>query len=303
VIRTQMNVAFGSSMTGDISAFADFLKNRPESVSFTVDDGFRFDDNSYFRVLHQVEPPEILDIADRIIQHKDFYDLILAWNEKVLEHCPKAQFFPEAVCSWINRRKEEGAVYQPMDTATKQFAVSLITSDKTFCPGHKLRVDVYNALPESFGNLKVIKHMSPPRWPDKRTIIEPYMFHIGVENALHNNWFADKIVDAFIGMAVPIYWGCPNLDKYFNMDGVIRFNDVEECLSILKNLTPEDYTKRIPAMKDNFERAMKFVHTWDRIEEAIDKGILRKQQLNEQHTNAEITVRQLRRPKRPLCEG
>jgi hypothetical protein len=295
-----MNKAFGSSMTGDISFFAQHLKERKESVSFTVDDGFRFDDTSYFKVLHQVEPPEVLDIAEKIIANSRFYDLILAWNEKVLSNCSNAVFLPEAVCSWIARKKEKG-VYQACNTSTKTFAVSFLTSNKTFCPGHKLRCEIYDKLPDAFGELKVIKHMSPPRWPDKRTIIEPYQYHIGVENAIHNNWFADKIVDAFIGKAIPIYWGCPNLEKYFNMEGVIRFSEYSDLEKTLKSLTPSFYQSRLYAVEDNFNRAMKYVHTWDRIEEEITKGIERKKSLAPAPTRPD--VRQVLRIKRPLCQN
>jgi hypothetical protein len=296
-----MNKAYGSSMTGDISWFAQHIATRDQSVSFTVDDGINLSDTSDFRVLHQVEPPEVLDVVDKIIANHTFYDLILGWNERILKGCPNSVFLPEAVCSWIGR-SSGGSVYKA-DNVEKQFAVSFLTSSKAFCPGHKLRCEIYDMLPSAYGDLKVIKHMSPPRIPDKRTILVPYQFSIAVENAKHNNWFADKIVDCFVAKTLPIYWGCPNLNRFFNMDGVVCFNDCKDLPQILSSLTPDFYNSRLEAIEDNYTRVLQYVHTWDRIEEEITKGIERKQRLNLQHeeikppaTTREIPPRAIRRP-------
>ena len=282
-----MNVVYGSSMTGDISWFGGKLRQREMNVSFTVDDGFNFSDTADFRVFQQVEPPEVLNITEKLIRNHKFYDLIMTWNERVLTECPNAQFLPEAPCSWLPRERAENSVYQQPDVNSKTFTASFLTSDKTFCPGHKLRVDIYNSLKPSYGDLQIVKHMSPPMWDNKQTIVEPYQFHIAVENAMHNNWFADKIVDAFIGKSIPLYWGCPNLDKFFNMDGVIRFYTLSELEARLNSLTPEFYKEHFYAVEDNYRRAMNYVHTWDRIEEAITEGIQKKKDKQTQHDNAE----------------
>jgi hypothetical protein len=142
--------------------------------------------------------------------------------------------------------------------------------------------------------------MSPPRIPDKRTILEPFQFSIAVENAMHNNWFADKIVDCFIAKTVPIYWGCPNLDQYFNMAGVIRFSSYEDMEQKIAALTPEVYGTMLTAVEDNFTRALQYVHTLNRIDEKITEGIANKQRLNLQHTEAVPQPRQVRLPARPI---
>lgn len=193
-------------------------------------------------------------------------------------------------------------MHQPCSTENKQFAVSFLTSNKAFCPGHQLRVEIYDLLKESYGDLKVVKHMSPPRIDDKRTILEPYQFSVAVENAMHRNWFADKIVDCFVAKTVPIYWGCPNLPDFFNMDGVILFEGLHDLPSVLEKLTPETYAKMLPAVEDNYTRSLQWVHTWDRIEAEIDKAIENKKKHNLQH--AEIPVVEEKRNlriKRPLC--
>jgi hypothetical protein len=95
------------------------------------------------------------------------------------------------------------------------------------------------------------------------------MFHIGVENTKHNNFFTEKITDAFLTRTLPIYWGCPNLGEYFNMDGVITFQTVDELISIINKLTPEFYESKKEAMEENFQLALQYNEYLPRIVSTI----------------------------------
>jgi len=106
---------FKSNSIGDLTYFADKLRERETSVSITFDDGFDFTDKSEVRIYVQLEPPEVMDYIhktefpqvkqttfEQLIENKFFYDLILAWHEAVLNACPNAVFFPAALCTWID---------------------------------------------------------------------------------------------------------------------------------------------------------------------------------------------------------
>lgn len=97
-------LVFKSSSVGDLTVFTEGLSDQELSVSITYDDGFNFtEDTAHFKVLVQLEPPEVLDVIDKIIEYHERYHLILAWHEKVLERCPNAVFFPAALCTWIDK--------------------------------------------------------------------------------------------------------------------------------------------------------------------------------------------------------
>lgn len=67
----------------------------PVPVSITFDDGFNFEDRADFKVYVQIEPPEVIQgVIEKLIDNKNFYDLILAWDEKVLRQCKNSVFFP-----------------------------------------------------------------------------------------------------------------------------------------------------------------------------------------------------------------
>ena len=313
---------YTSSSIGPCPTLCDNFLQREETTSITWDDGFHFEDPSYFRTFHQCEPIEVFDIVDRIIAAQGHYDLILAWNERILDACPQARFITESACSWMDRKSHgsvapflhyfEGhglssisptiAKYEACDVGRKKFQVAFITSSKRMFPGHRLRQEIYERLPERLGELSVWKHRSPPYLGDKREKFEESQYVITPENSRHNNYYSEKIVDCFIAKAIPVFWGCPNIGKHFNEDGIICFENCDEMLSKLKELTPEYYHSRREAIEENHQRALLGVHQWDLIENAISNGIAKKKETGSQHTDyaPPVVYRAVSRLNRPL---
>jgi glycosyl transferase family 10 (putative fucosyltransferase) len=286
---------FTSSSIGPCPDLYKNFFNRPEQVSITWDDGFNFSDDSWFRVHHQCEPPDVLNIIDKLIANHKFYDLILAFDERVLRACPNAKFLTESACSWLPRkwgttdpfgtmRYENGVLhknpvvmeYAGCDVSAKCFEVSFLTSSKGSLPGHILRQEIFQKLPAVVGHLPTWKHRSPPVIDDKRTILEPYMFSIVPENSRHSGYYTEKIVDCFVAKTIPIYWGCTDIAKHFNIDGVIQFDGYADLLDKLNGLTPEFYQSRKSVIEENFRIALKGCCQWNLIEDYIDEGILKK---------------------------
>ena len=289
-------LCFTSSSIGPCPTLCDNFLQREQTTSITWDDGFRFDDKSWFKTFHQCDVPEYFPgLAARIVEVHKFYDLILAWDERILRECPNSVFITESACSWLprkwnaidpfgNMRYENGEMhknpvamkYDGCDVSAKRFAVSFLTSSKRQFPGHILRQEIFERMPNSIGNLEVWKHRSPPIIPDKRTVLEPYMFSIVPENSRHSGYYSEKLIDCFIAKTIPVYWGCTNICNLFNMDGIVQFESYEDMLSKLQGLTPEFYHSRWKAIEDNFSKALQGVHQWDLIENAITEGIAKK---------------------------
>jgi hypothetical protein len=292
-------VCYTSSSIGPCPDLHKNFLQREETVSIAWDDAMDStrQDNSFLRVMHQCEPPEVLDVIDRLIENHKYYDLILAWDERVLRACSNSVFITESACSWLPRKWDtvdplghmnygDGVVhknpvvmhYEGCDVSRKRFAVSFLTSSKRMFPGQILRQEIYENLPEKIGELDVWKHRSPPVISDKRTVLEPYMFTVIPENTQHNGYYSEKVVDSFVARTFPLYWGCPNLAEYFNPDGFMTFSDYGDLIGKLESLSPEFYQSRKSAIEENFRIALKGVHQWDQIEEAISDAIRRKHQ-------------------------
>jgi len=165
--------------------------------------------------------------------------------------------------------------YDGCDASKKKFEVSFLTSSKGSLEGHALRQQIYDRLP-ALENIPVWKHRSPPIIDDKRTILEPYMFSIVPENSRASGYYTEKIVDCFIAKTIPVYWGCTDIAKHFNTDGIIQFENYDDLITKLQSLTPDFYHDREPAIQENFRRALQGVHQWNKIEDYIAEGIANK---------------------------
>ena len=85
---------------------------------------------------------------------------------------------------------------------------------------------------------------------DKLEGYKDYRFTIVIENCNHDNYYTEKITDAFATGTIPVYWGTDNVFEVFNPDGIIRLTDDFD----FSELTEELYQEKLDAVKDNFER-------------------------------------------------
>jgi hypothetical protein len=100
-------------------------------------------------------------------------------------------------------------------------------------------------------------------------MLEEFQYTIAVENAIYQNYFTEKIVDAFATKTVPIYCGCPNIGDFFNKDGIIELNSEKPIQEALSELKPEDYAKRHDAIEDNYQRSLKYLSRTESFVQAI----------------------------------
>jgi hypothetical protein len=132
--------------------------------------------------------------------------------------------------------------------------VSIIASFKRQTDGHRLRHDVIHALGD-----KMDVYGNGYRKIDNKLIgLKDYRFSIVIENTKQNFYFSEKLLDCFVTGTVPIYWGCPSIDKFFNKDGIITFNHMDDLNAILNNIDENFYDTMKVAVKNNFDTAMKY---------------------------------------------
>jgi len=215
-------------------------------------------------ILVLIEPPSILSINDLVRDNYKLWDLILTWNEDLLD-LPNAQKFIFGSC-WIDQE-----TFEP----NKDKYVSFNTSDKNWAPGHKLRQQIWDGLEEAedLNGFGIIKHKSPPRIPTKDFLFETAKYHIVVENEQRNNWITEKLIDCFASKTIPIYWGTSNIGEYFNTDGMIIFNTIEELKDILDNLDEKFYDDRVDIINENFERSKEYWDFHARVRKTIEDYI------------------------------
>jgi hypothetical protein len=214
-----------------------------------------------YRVLVQCEPPPIfIAFKNMVYEHQHKFDLILAYDPRLLLLPHSREFIP--VGSWINDVGLE-----------KTDQISFLMSSKIFTSAHRMRFQILREVEgkNKLGEFDFFMHRSPPSVPNKDQFFTNAKFHIACENHVMENMFTEKLLDCFKTLTVPIYYGCANIEKYFDTRGIFRFNTIEEFRHIIANITPDTYSVMLPYVMENYELSRKYWqhNVYQRIEQEI----------------------------------
>lgn len=185
-----------------------------------------------------------------ITYNNNRFTTILTHSKELLDKGENYKFCPTGGC-WI--KPEDQRIYD------KTKLVSIIASAKRITNGHMLR---HNSI-QVFKNILDVYGRGYHPIDYKLDALKDYAFSLTIENANKDYYFTEKLIDCFMTGTVPIYWGCPSIDKFFNTDGMILFNDISELSKILNNLSIEKYQNMRIAIEDNFERAKEYLISED----------------------------------------
>lgn len=223
-------------------------------------------------LIHGCEPSILSNIDSDIIKHHDYFDSIHSFSQNVLNHCSNSKLFCFGSCWTLTNKLGKNVVlkkdyYNSIKTKDKKYKISFIKSSKNHLPGHQLRLEISPLLKKKYK----FEVLFPEFIDTKFKLFKDSMFHIAIENSRCNNYFTEKIIDCFMTRTLPIYWGCPNILKYFNKNGIIIFNSKKQLKEILNSLTEKDYINRIEAMEENYNIAYKnYAFFFDRINDIIE---------------------------------
>ena len=164
----------------------------------------------------------------------------------------------------------------------KTKTMSIVASDKTQTPGHKLRheiinhdgklhnnfIDVYGRCGKGFGGIE-----------NKIDGLKDYQFSIAIENVAEQNWFTEKLLDCFLTGTIPVYYGCPNLGQFgFDTEGVVRIESKVGFDQIKDDINSDLYKKAADsgAIEHNFKKAHEYMDLGSRVIDEVNKFIKKK---------------------------
>lgn len=121
----------------------------------------------------------------------------------------------------------------------KQAELSVVVSNKSFHRGHRIRLQLVRMLQERLGERLHVFGKGIREVPDKRDAIAPYRYHLSFENSTESNYWSEKLSDAYLGFAFPIYLGCKNIQRWFDSDSMyrIRFDEDQAESDLAKSLS------------------------------------------------------------------
>jgi hypothetical protein len=154
------------------------------------------------------------------------------------------------------------ATYDGMVAATppaKQRVVSSVTSSKRMrLTRHRRRYDFIMALRDALPELDLfgygIRHIS-----DKRDALDPYRYHVAIENHVCPHHWTEKLADPFLGYALPFYHGAPNAADYFPEQSFIPIDidRPEQAIRTIREAIAADaYDTRLEAIGEARRRVL-----------------------------------------------
>tara|TARA_R110002049_G_scaffold29972_4_gene102109 strand:+ start:27093 stop:27953 length:861 start_codon:yes stop_codon:yes gene_type:complete len=170
---------------------------------------------------------------------------VLTHNDNLLSAIPNGIKHPFGT-TWIPDHSE-------LDV-TKSRHMSLIASTKRDLEGHLLRHDMVSFVQSRDLDVDVLGRGFAP-FEDKADGLAPYRFSVVIENIQEPNYFTEKIVDAVLCEAVPIYWGCPNIGDFFDTEGMVICNSAEELKAAISAASQNQFDRLIPALRADKSRA------------------------------------------------
>lgn len=192
--------------------------------------------------------PFFLHPAPYLTAMEKGFDYVLTHDQNFVTNDERWLWYP-AGGSWI--------APQDWDIHEKTKDVSILLSSKKSTRGHRLRHEVierYGDKVDVFG----LDHRVTPL-----EALADYRYSIIIENEKSRYWFTEKLIDCLSVGTIPIYWGCPDIENFFDASGIIEFDGTADLSNILDwlrhpNVAEGDSNSRADAIKRNLETARKY---------------------------------------------
>lgn len=179
------------------------------------------------------------------------FDLIL-YHDKKFARGKNNVVFPFGTCRITKEFKKINTFYE----------ISFLCGNKNYLPGHTLRHEVYNSLSQIKNIALKAFYTYPPGTPGscqpKDYVFESSQYSIVIENHRNENYFSEKLIDCLMTETIPLYWGCTNIDNYFDKRGIIKFDNLSDLLNKINLLTPDVYKSRLDVIQNNKKIASQF---------------------------------------------
>lgn len=130
--------------------------------------------------------------------------------------------------------------YEPKEPRLNK--VCFITSNKKFTKGHRDRVNFANEILKNHIDFIDIYGNGYNPVDDKLEVLSKYKYVLAIENGLCMDYWTEKLADPYLAGCYPIYYGCPNINDYFEQNSMTKVNirDFKETINTIKNIIDQD---------------------------------------------------------------
>lgn len=180
------------------------------------------------------------------------FEAIFTHNKELIELNDKFKFL-HPIGYWVDN----------ISNLKKTKLISMVTSDKRHTTVAKKR---YKFAKKNINKIDVFGN-GFHSISNKEIGLNSYYFSVVFENDITPDYFSEKLLDCFATKTIPIYYGCKNISKYFDIKGIIDFHDFK-----MDEITSSMYEDLKKYVNNNFE----IVQNYRLPEDAMYKNYLEK---------------------------
>lgn len=251
----------GAPANADLSQYYD-SNYLPDDILFYIntnidspDYWFVFEDLDTELVKCKINPKNIYFLGAETSHEKDYYknptlDKFLLQFEKIFtpfetshEEIKTFPFLP-----WMINSNHGNSIFQPHERNFEYFKnlkkiektklLSVICSSKSVTPGQKKRLEFVKKINNYFGEDIDWFGNGINQINTKWEGIKSYKYHLVIENNNSDYVISEKLMDAYLGLSFPIYYGGKMVDRVFPNNSYLKIdiNNYEESKNKIKNL-------------------------------------------------------------------
>lgn len=158
----------------------------------------------------------------------------------------------------------------------KSRILSVISSDQTWLPGHKLRYAFVNKLIGHFKDKIDVFGRGFNPIDDKFGALASYKYSVAIENSAIPGYFTEKIADCYLSHTMPIYFGCPDIEEYFDPASlsIIDPHDFKSAVKKIEQIMEEDrYADVLPLLIEEKKKYLDEYHIFNKILKILDREL------------------------------
>ena len=212
-----------------------------------------------------IEPRSLIpQMYEYIEKNPDKFKLVFTHDSILLSTLPNARLILYGgVWSWGGGTQaglwgEENKQDPMFNSVQKTKDISFCSSDKEYCYLHKQRLKWARELEDKIDCMGTYNGGQKVSTYD---IYAEYKFSVVLENYIDDYWFTEKICNSFANKCVPIYYGARKISNLFDQEGIVRVDNLYDLPRIIKRLQYDldwEYSRRLLAIRDNYERVKKY---------------------------------------------
>jgi hypothetical protein len=256
----------------------------PSACVQPVEDFFVFIDTMHIAsnnksIYFQIEPEAIIASENHLIENYNKYTYIITFNQNILNKCPNAIKYIYGT-SWL-----DDTASKSINMDEKKFKVSSVFGNKLLTPAHMFRRNIIlnrniiTSIPYDFylswdANFIDENEVASLKKCDRYTKIDLFkdvQFHIVIENSRQVNYFTEKLLDTLNTYTIPIYYGCPNIDEFFDTTGwiILESMDIFELNVKLMSLDVGYYKRHYNIILENYKRSREYSDLYVNLNRAL----------------------------------